>query len=201
MHTKKIFLIGVVGVIVGAAGVLGFRFFTYAPEKTHYHANFAVYINGEREAFKDSGYYEEEAGGTCSLDTAMVPEERAHMHDNIGDVVHVEDHAVTWGQFFENLGWTVNHKLILTPEKLYVGDAMQKVAFLVNGQNVQDVTSRVIHDKDRLLVDFGVSSDTALQQEFKTVAKTAAKYDEGKDPASCMSGSLPSMQERMRHMF
>jgi len=167
----------------------------------HYHANFGVIINGQRETFKSPMYYEEESGSTCTLDTAMTPGERAHMHDNVGDVVHIEDHAVTWGQFFQNLRWTVNDRLIQTPAHLYLADEAHKITFLINGHEVQDITSETIHDKDRLLVDFGDQNDAALQSEFKAIPTTAAKYDDGKDPASCMSNSQPAMRERMRHLL
>jgi len=66
---------------------------------------------------------------------------------------------------------------------------------------VQDITSETIRDKDRLLVDFGNTNDATLQNEYKAVAATAAKYDEGKDPTSCMSNSEPTMQERMKHLL
>jgi hypothetical protein len=199
--TKQVTLAAVIGIIIGATAILSLRYFAYSPERTHYHANFDIYINGRREAFKNPMYYEEEAGGICSLDTAMTPGERAHMHDNVGDVVHVEDHAVTWGQFFQNLRWTVNDKLIQTPNNLYVTDEMHKITFLINGHEIQDVTPETIHDKDRLLVDFGSMNDAMLQSEFKTVPTTAVTYDEGKDPASCMSNSQPAIRERMKHLL
>ncbi|HSX35471.1 MAG TPA: hypothetical protein VLH84_00890 [Patescibacteria group bacterium] len=38
-------------IIVGAAAILGVRYFTYSPERVHYHANFDVIINGQREVY------------------------------------------------------------------------------------------------------------------------------------------------------
>lgn len=146
-------------------------------------------------------YYEEESGGSCTADTAMTPEERAHMHDNISDVVHVEDHAVTWGQFFENLRWVVNDVVIKTPENLYVADSTHRVTFMINGREVQDISTESIHDRDRLLIDFGDTSDSTLQKEAKAVPSTATMYDQGKDPAACMSNAKPTMRERMNHLL
>src|SRR5215469_16416653 len=101
---KSQWFIAVGCLLLGAALVLGIRFFTYKPQSVHYHANFALYVNGQREEFKGAMYYSEVQMCT-SAETAMTPVERAHMHDNVNNVVHVEDHAVTWGQFFANLGW------------------------------------------------------------------------------------------------
>lgn len=199
--TTQTIVMGAAGVVIGASALLGVRYFTYNPGQVHYHANFDIYINGQREAFANPMYYEEEGGGSCTLETEMTPGERAHMHDNIGDVVHVEDHAVTWGNFFQNLHWTVNDKLVQTPDKVYLADDTNKITFLINGREVQDISSETIHDKDRLLVDFGSASQADLQKEYKAVPATAAKYDEGKDPAGCMGNATPGFRERMRHMF
>src|SRR3989344_6641770 len=119
--TSQALLLLFIGAVIGSLIVLGVRFISYRPERTHYHANFAVYINGQREAFADPTLYEE-SGAACSEEVKMTPHERAHLHDNVNDVVHVEDQVVTWGQFFTNLGWVVDAKLIQTPTQMYVAD-------------------------------------------------------------------------------
>jgi hypothetical protein len=85
----------------------------------HYHANFAVYINGQQEQFKGMKYYEETAAQTCTLEKIDDPAERAHMHDNVNNVVHVEDHLVTWGNFFQNLGWGLGDDYLKTADNVY----------------------------------------------------------------------------------
>src|SRR5436190_1007345 len=86
----------IAAVLAGALLVLAIRFINYKPTNTHYHANFAVYINGQREQFNGPTYYEEESMGSCTTDKEMIPADRAHMHDNENDVIHVHDKAVTW---------------------------------------------------------------------------------------------------------
>src|SRR5476651_440128 len=99
-------LVLVLGMVIGVLVLGAIRFVAYsAPDEVHYHANFAVFINGQKEQFKDPGLYEETS--MCTISTTKTPMERAHMHDQVNNVVHVEDSAVTWGQFFENIGWTV----------------------------------------------------------------------------------------------
>ena len=43
--------------LLGAAIILGIRFATYQVAAVHYHANFALYINGQHEVFKGPQYY------------------------------------------------------------------------------------------------------------------------------------------------
>ena len=190
--------------VLGAAIVLGIRFFTYKPDGVHYHANFALYINSKQEQFKGQQYYEETE--MCSENTAMTPAGRAHMHDNINNVVHVEDHAVTWGQFFANLGWYMGPDFIESPDgTMYLANGNSQLHLLLNGQDytgLGGLANTVIKDQDRLLVSFGGISNSILQQEYNTVPSTAHHYDVTKDPASCSgSHANTSMHDRLVHMF
>jgi hypothetical protein len=201
VFSKRTTAVGIAGVLVGALAVLGIRFVTYQPEHVHYHANFAVYINGRREEFKSPLYYQEIAGGSCTADKLMTPVERTHMHDNVNDVVHVHDNAVTWGNFFENIRWAVTDTVIKTPQNVYVVDNTNRINFLINGHAVQDISTEIIHDRDRLLVDFGGTTDSTLQKEMNSVAKTAVKYDTGHDPAACNADTAPTFKERLQHLL
>lgn len=192
-----------IGLLVGALLILGIRFVTYKPEaETHYHANFAIYVNGKREPFNNPLIYEEL--NSCSVETVevMTPGERAHMHDNVNDVVHVEDDAVTWGNFFQNIDWTVNSRYIDNSEKVMASDDTNKVSFILNGQEISDPTSRVINSKDRLLVSYGASTKDELKNQYNSIATTAEKYNTTKDPASCSGGhSNGGIKDRMKHLF
>lgn len=199
--SRNILAIFGAGVVGGALVLLGVRFATYHPARTHYHANFAVYINGQREEFASPFYYEESGVGTCTADEAMTPAERTHMHDNVNDVVHVHDTAVTWGQFFQNLGWNVNDTLIQTRDKVYVANASHKISFIIDGRAYQNVAGEVIRDQSRLLVDYGNTSAATLQQEFASVAPTAAKYDAGTDPKACQADAAPTFSDHLHHLL
>jgi hypothetical protein len=191
----------ITGFVVAAVLILGIRFFTYHPEHVHYHANFQVFINGQREQFADPGLYEESAASCSnSKEEVMTPGERSHMHDNINDVVHVEDHAVTWGQFFTNLGWVVDAKVIATPSQTLLPDNDHKISFTLNGQTMDNVSNRVIGDQDKLLVDYG-DSDLAVKDEYAGISNKALKYDSSADPKSCGSGVAPTMHDRLNHML
>ncbi|PJE65365.1 hypothetical protein COU91_01990 [Candidatus Saccharibacteria bacterium CG10_big_fil_rev_8_21_14_0_10_47_8] len=196
----KWFLLGV-GLIIGALIILGIRFATYKPEGVHYHATFVVYINGQREKFEGLRYYEETEATACTLEKVETPSERAHMHGNVSDVVHVEDHLVTWGHFFQNIDWIANPDLIKTPERMLQSNTQDKVTFMLNGKVVPDITTQVIKDQDRLLVDFGNSSEQTLQREYKTVPATAQKYNVAQDPAGCSGNKPTTTSDRFKHLF
>lgn len=201
---KQHLLVGVIGLVVGAIIILGERFVTYSPEKrVHYHANFAVYINGGKEQFKDIFYYIGAESCTGESEHATNPYARAHLHDMVGDVVHIEDKAVTWGQFFQNIGWIVDSKIIRTPDQIFLVDSQNKLTFMLNGEQTDKVINSVIGDKDRLLVDFGSTDSQTLQKEFESIASTAEKYNGMKDSGSCGGAASEenSWKDRLKHMF
>jgi hypothetical protein len=189
--------------ILGAAIILGIRFFSYKSDDVHYHANFTLYLDGQREMFKGAQYYTETE--MCSADTSMVPAGRAHMHDNINDVVHVEDSAVTWGQFFENLGWTMGPSMIMKPDgTAYTASGNQKLHVILNGQDFTDLTNMantVIKDEDKLLISFGDESKAMLMQQYRTVPSSAHHYDVTPDPESCGGHDGSMIHQRFTHML
>ncbi|MBC7581860.1 hypothetical protein H7097_03275 [Aeromicrobium sp.] len=192
------------GLVLATLVILSVRFFTYSINHTHYHANFAVYINGQREDFKAPQYYEEIAA--CTVNGTIVPAQRAHMHEKVNSVVHVHDDAVTWEQFFNNIGWTLGPNFIQNNERvLYVADDTNKLNIVLNDQNLTDLTSianEVIKSEDRLLISFGAIDDDTLNNEYETVAKSAHQYNMSNDPASC-SGVMDHVRtsDRLKHLF
>lgn len=194
----------VAGLLLAALVILGIRFATYSVTTTHYHANFAVYINGKREEFKSPNYYEEVSA--CTAHGPIQPPQRAHMHDGINSVIHVHDDGVTWEQFFNNIGWSLGPNFIQNADKkLYVEDGTNKLNIVLNGENLTDLTTinnQVIKDQDRLLISFGNIDDKALDNEYKSVPATAHHYDVTKDPASC-SGAMShvTIGDRFKHLF
>ncbi len=200
---KSKWFIAAACLILGAAVILGIRFVTYKPDTVHYHANFALYINGQHQLFQGQQYYAETE--MCTESTAMTPMGRAHMHDNVNNVVHVEDHAVTWGQFFTNLGWSMGPNFIESPDStMYVENGSSQLHLILNGQDYTDlggVANTVINDQDKLLVSFGDENNTTLMQQYRAIPSTAHKYDLSKDTGSCGSHSSTTMHDRLTHMF
>lgn len=200
---KAKWFIALVAMVFGAALILGIRFATYKIPLIHYHANFALYINNQREMFKGKEYYS--AVEVCTLNNTVIPSERTHMHSNVNDVVHVEDHAVTWGQFFTNLGWTLGPNFIASPTgTIYTNSGETKLHTIINGQDytgINSVQNIVINDLDKLLLSYGKVDAAMLKQQFAKVPSTANKYDVTKDPASCSGNRTTSIHDRLSHLF
>ncbi len=191
MHIKalkknKWFTLGV-GVVVGLLLFFGLRFAFVKSDAVHYHANFALYVNGVRDEFKGPGYYEEVQA--CSADHQDDPKSRVHMHNQENALVHVHDHAATWGALFANLGYTLGDTTLVTNQGTYLSNEDGHLTFILNGNPVTNVANRVIGNEDVLLINFGNQDNTSLQKEYDAIPRTAHKENQEKDPASCGGAS------------
>lgn len=179
---RPVLVLLAIGFIGGFLWLAAMRFFLVKSDEVHYHANFAVYINGVREEFKEFTYYEEIAA--CTSDYADNPKGRVHMHDQVNDVIHVHDARVTYGNFFQNIGWNVGKDYVATTDKLYRADNKNEVVYLLNGEKVQSITNLVIGNMDRLLVVYGPKG-ADLSEQMASVVSTAEEVNKYQDPASC----------------
>lgn len=186
--TKKHGLILLAGLLIGALSIIGLHFVTLKQHSTHYHANFALYVNGKRDTFNNFTFYEEVS--SCGANDTANPKIRTHMHDNKNSVVHVHDDAATWGHFFANLGYTLGNNVLQTDSGVFTNSGDKKLSFIVNGKNVDSLANKVIGDEDVVLISYGSSTDAQLNKQYDTIRKDAKTYDENADPAAC-SGSKP----------
>ncbi len=202
MSLTKTFGAGISGFVIGAFVILGIRFVTYKPVTVHYHANFAVYLNGQPEKFGSPLYY---LDGSCSMSGIMTPESRAHLAKGYDGVVHVQDHSVTWGQFFENLGWYVGDDFIKTADStLYQASGQSRLHIIIDGQDYTDlggITNRVIEDKDRLLLSYGDETQQTITQQYNSVPNTAGRYDGMRNSSSCGHSINITTKDRLAHLF
>ncbi len=123
-----------------------------APE-VHYHAGFKVYENDHLVDFSKPEYMHFAPCGSDE-DKKKMPEtasDRAHLHNNIGDVVHVHSNKATWGDLWEDLRF----------------HPQGKVTYYLNGKKAEDLGGSVIQPYDRLLLLVG--DNTNIEQKYQTV--------------------------------
>lgn len=187
------------GFLLGAIWLVAVRFVTFKDTRVHYHANFALYINGQKDEFKSSTFYEETTA--CSADE-IGPRTRVHLHDQKPSIVHVHDKGTTWSHLFSNLGYSLSSKAIQTDEGIYLdGQDGNELSFYLNGKKIDSVANEVIESEDVVLISYGnAEKDTedVLKQRYDEIVKDAAEYNAKNDPSAC-SGSKPiTFAERLR---
>ncbi len=200
LSTKPIIFLAIF--ILGALWAASLRFILLVDTSVHYHANFAVFVDGQRDPFDSFTFYEEVTA--CSPDHSGDPASRAHMHDQVSDVVHVHDEAVTWAHFFNNLGYNIGADTLQTISDTYVTqDDGPELRYVLNGQLVRGRTLSisVIGNEDVLLVDYSADDEDVLMGRYAQIEASASDYNERPDPASCSGSEGDSLGDRIKRTF
>lgn len=140
------------------------------PKKVHYHAGLILFVNDKKQDFSNFKYMNVRpctlhAGGEDVDSDQDIQIDKAHLHDNVGDVVHVEREGGTWGDFFKNIKYDISYK-----------DAL---AYL-NGKEIKDFKNLRIRSYDSIIVlvgknniskhlSEGVTKQHIMQEEKKSV--------------------------------
>lgn len=194
---RHIFLIACVAFLLGAVSFIAFRMATYKSDEVHYHANFAMYVNGKRETFDGFAYYEEVQA--CVDHNADNPKSRVHMHDRNNGLIHVHGAGMTWGYFFNNLGFTIGNTVLATEEGTFIdGQDGKQLTFILNGEKVSSIAGKIIKSEDKLLISYGDEDQKSLFERAKTLPSDAHKANTEHDPSTCSGGHNLNFWERLR---
>ncbi len=125
----------------------------------HYHAGFIVIQNNKLVKFSSSQYMSVEpciinSNNTIHKTPSQEQIEKAHLHDNIGDVVHVENSDALWKDLFTNIHYPINY---------------QETTAYINGNKVADFQDQKIQPDQSLVVFIGTNNNT---QKFLSQAVT-----------------------------
>lgn len=156
-------------------------------EVTHYHANYAIFVNGERLDLSSDEHMEDLVN--CATDHQITyAEDRAHQHENEDHVAHVHDEGVTWGHFMTNIGLNFGDNYLKTDQGFLKNNDSGTLKFILNGRLHPNPYNQVIQTKDRLLISFGPESkEEMLEVQFPQVASDASDYNE-RDDVGCGAG-------------
>ena len=194
--------VALVGVLLGVLLLAGYRFVFAPPEvPTHFHANFAIFVDGQRLDLSGDRYMEEV--GACGVSELVQPTERVHLHNHDQDVVHVHHGGVTWDHLLINLGLGLGDKyLALDDGRVLTAGAGKSLKFVVNGQPQFSVRNVLVRSGDRLLISYGAEPEAeVVRTQYPRVASSAEEFNHKPDPAGCSGATAPTLGERLRDAF
>jgi hypothetical protein len=155
--------------IIALAGVKEYKALT-TPQKTHYHAGFVVFDNNKKIDFSKAKYM---SVSPCTLHETeddspeAIQHDKAHLHDYVGDVVHVERTGAKWGDLFVNINYPID---------------FSKVTAYLNGQQVQNIQDQPIKTFDSVVFFIGKND---VQKDLKQAVTKAHIEEEGKKSEDC----------------
>jgi hypothetical protein len=119
------------------------------PQKVHFHAGFIVVKDNKKVDFSDGIYMNFRPCTNNDTEEVLTPAllqlEKAHLHDNIPDVVHSHIVGAKWRDLFTNIKYSV--------------DYTNMTAF-INGKKVNDFQNKEIKPYDSLVLFIGQNNDT-----------------------------------------
>ncbi len=137
------------------------RRFQPNPDPNHTHADFAVWINGDKVDFSTDQFMSGLSTDEATHDEADERHhEYLHLHDGVGHVIHRHKPGLTFGEFLESLGVTFSkdslNVCMEVPGKERVCEdeaGHRNWVMIVNGeQNPFFDTAYVFDDMDKILV-------------------------------------------------
>lgn len=151
MFPSKKFLISALGLLLIVLGLAFYAIVKTKPEakKVHYHAGFIVFQDGKKIDFSDIKYMDLEPCTKGNQKTGDDQLEKAHLHDNVGDVVHIEAPGAVWGDLFTNIKFPVDSA---------------STSGYINGQKMENFQQQPINKDDSLVVFLGKSDESLLSQ-------------------------------------
>jgi hypothetical protein len=193
---RFVYIAGAMGFVTGVLWFVAMRFVLYKSTATHYHANFALYVDGTQDTFDNFTFYEEV--NACADDQDGNPKHRVHMHENVNNLVHVHAPGVTWGHFFANLGYTLGNSVLKTDDGVFTTTKENKLQFVLNGKEESDIANRAIKSEDTLLVNYGSEQSDELQNRYSKITHSAGESNKKHDPASCSGGEKITFWSRLQ---
>lgn len=124
-------------------------------QPVHWHADFAVVVNGEQFDFNRPGFISKEG------------EEKnpwVHIHEPRPTVVHVHREQTTWDEFLGSLGFRLTDtKLTLPDGRVFTTGEGGTLKFFVNGVKVDILAFEYISDLSQVLISFGPETEEQVR--------------------------------------
>lgn len=154
------------------------------PKEIHIHAGFAVFENNKQLDFSDFKYMKISPCNTEENDDIEVDEqlEKAHLHDQVGDVVHVHRENAEWGDFFENIKYDIDDNTVS----------------FINGKGIKDLKDTKIAPYDSLVMLVGKNDEKLALS--KAIKKSHIQEIE-KRSENCAGPKANSTEEEIRASF
>ena len=185
--------------ICGGLWVLSMQFIFLDQQAVHYHANFALYLNGRIDNLDQFNFYEETT--VCSLSDKQTPPARVHLHNQSPHLVHVHDDGATWGHLMANLGYSVNNNTLQIAGVNHQTGDRGWLRFILNGQPVYQIANRVIGDQDVLLIDYSNDEQDTLEARYQSIPRNAYYANSENDPKTCAGQSAESVWRRIKRII
>lgn len=184
--------------VLVALGFIGYGAYQYLqpavnPDPNHTHADFAVYISGERVDFAKDAYMSGSSTGSLTDADHLAHNPYYHLHDGNGDVIHRHKPGLVIGEFFGSIGFTMaSDCFTVAGGKPVCNDGAKTWKMYVNGTEHAFDPNYAFVDEDKILLTYD-ADQSDVQRQLAALTDEACLYSKtcpwrGDPPAeSCIS--------------
>jgi hypothetical protein len=163
------------------------------PDPNHTHADFAVFVSGEKIDFSKAEYMSGSSTGSLADADHQAHDPYYHLHDGNGGVIHRHKPGLPLGQFFASLGFTMTADCFtLEDAKPVCNEGAKTWKMYVNGTEHAFSPAFTFADGDKLLLTYN-ASQSEVQRQLSTLSDSACLFSQtcpwkGDPPAeNCIS--------------
>lgn len=188
---KKYVIPGLIIVILLIGVAAYFGFFAkpaVSQQEYHVHADFAVFVNGQKLNFTQQKYMtletcgnpnEEKEHANADLTTLAGMKTVVHLHDLNGNVIHFHNANATLAMFFKTIGFDLTPTCFADDQGTqHCNSNDRKLRVFVNDAEITDFVNYKPRDLDKILVAYGQDSDAIIRDQFASVTNEACIYSE-----------------------
>jgi hypothetical protein len=145
--SKRVILLLTAGLLILTVIIFWVNRNNFQNPEIHYHAGFKVFVNGYQQDFSEDRYMN---FTLCTLRGKSENNqlEKAHLHDNTGDVVHVHRKGAVWGDLFTNINYS------FPPNVPVIG--------YINHRKIENILAYPIKPYDSVIIVAGDASNIDL---------------------------------------
>jgi hypothetical protein len=144
------------------------------PDPNHTHADFAVYVDGERMDFSDEHLM---SGVSTETEHHDAHHEYLHLHDGVGHVIHRHKPGLTLEEFFTSIQIGIEGNCYTSFEPMADGQICDETPFrlFVNGEEQVFTMEYPFNDLDQILLTTA-STDEEIAAQLKEMTDDSCLY-------------------------
>src|SRR3989338_5565935 len=176
-HMRHSLSLSLLTISLSACSLFGPHEYVPNPDPNHTHADFAIYIEGEKMDFTDPKYM----SGLSTDDTTHDEEEEyhhpyLHLHDEIGHVIHSHKPELMIGDFLKSIGFAMTEQCLTLDTKVMIcPEEAKHWEMYVNGGELPFDPTYVFTDMDKILLTYGSDAEE-VKRELQEMTDDACKY-------------------------
>lgn len=137
-------------------------------DDVHVHSDFLVFLDGQEYDLSFPEYMSS---------AEAIRHAHLHLHDGSDEVMHRHGEAVTLGDFFGSLNFTLTDNCLTTDANIeYCSNGEKELLVFVNGEAIADPVTYINQEEDQIVIYYGELDPALYEPLFRQVTDESCIY-------------------------